>query len=68
MSKFAHGREFLDEGEADQKCLQALKSDPPVYSAAQVYALLSLEETLRKGIEGVIKELGMTRTRLGPMT
>jgi hypothetical protein len=37
----------LDHGEAYQRCMQELLELDPDYQAAQLYATLSLEETVR---------------------
>jgi hypothetical protein len=37
----------LDHGEAYQRCMQELLEPTPDYQAAQLYATLSLEETVR---------------------
>jgi hypothetical protein len=44
----------LEPGEAYQRCLQALGPPHPDYEQALVYAVLSLDETLR----GAVGELG----------
>lgn len=37
----------LEPGEAHQRCLRELQQAEPNYQAAQIYAALSLEETVR---------------------
>jgi len=44
----------LQPGEAHQRCLQALGPPHPDYEQALVYAVLSLDETLR----GAVAEFG----------
>ena len=41
------GTPVLAPGEAHQRCLRELRQQHPDYSAAQVFATLSLDETLR---------------------
>ncbi len=38
----------LDHGEAYRRCMQELLKPDPDYQAAQLYATLSLEETVRE--------------------
>ncbi len=48
MSPLPDDREALDPGEAYQACVKELHQAHPDYERAQVYATLSLEETLRE--------------------
>jgi hypothetical protein len=43
----------LAPGEAYQRCIQELDQPHPDYQAAQVFAMLSLEETMREVLAGI---------------
>jgi hypothetical protein len=56
----------LMRGEAYDKCLEELQPPHPDYAAAQVYALLSLDETLRRiarQLEGLAEQVGRIAPR-----
>ena len=48
MSPIPDGPPGLDDGEALQRCLQALDPLRPDFAAAQVYATLALRESVEK--------------------
>jgi hypothetical protein len=51
----------LAPGEAYKECMRAIRSGPPDNASAQVYAILSLEETLRNVADRLAELVGVIR-------